>query len=107
LRLCVQKLCKHLGKPEKNINDVIAALVKNGLHLHVQQALDIVRVVGNNAVHPGQIDLKDDRATAERLFGLVNLIAETMISLPNHVASLFDSLPEEARKAIEKRDGTA
>ncbi len=105
LRLGIQKLCKHLGEPGDNINDDIAALVSKGLDPRVQQALDVVRVVGNNAVHPGQINLKDDRTTAEKLFGLVNLITEIMISQPEHVASMFDSLPESARKAIEKRDG--
>ncbi len=62
-------------------------------------------MVGNNAVHPGQINLKDDRTTAEKLFGLVNLITEIMISQPKHVASMYDGLPENARQAIEKRDG--
>ena len=104
LRLGIQKLCEHLGEPGDNINDDIAALVRKGLDGRVQQALDVVRVIGNNAVHPGQIDLKDDRATAEKLFGLVNLIAEIMITQPKHVGSMFDSLPEPARKAIEKRD---
>ncbi len=105
LRLSVQKLCKHLGEAGANINEDIAALVKKGLDVRVRQALDVVRVIGNNAVHPGKIDLRDDRATAERLFGLVNLIAEIMISQPKHVSDMFASLPEGARKAIETRDG--
>ncbi|TVS00700.1 MAG: DUF4145 domain-containing protein [Rhodospirillales bacterium] len=105
LRLSIQKLCKELGEQGKNINDDIAALVKKGLPVRVQQALDVVRVVGNHAVHPGQIELRDDRATAETLFGLVNLIAEIMISQPKHVQEMFEGLPEGARKAIEKRDG--
>lgn len=104
LRLAIQKLCKELGGKGKNIDEDIAALVKKGLDVRVQQALDVVRVIGNNAVHPGQIDLRDDTATAEKLFGLVNLIAEIMITQPKHIASMFDSLPESARKAIERRD---
>jgi hypothetical protein len=105
LRLAIQKLCKHLGESGKDINADIANLVKKGLSQKVQKALDVVRVVGNNAVHPGQIDLKDDAATVEELFGLVNLIAEVMITQPKHVDQLYDSLPESQRKAIEKRDG--
>jgi hypothetical protein len=87
-----------------NINGDIAALVKKGLDPRVQKALDIVRVVGNHAVHPGQIDLRDDRPTAERLFGLVNLICEKMISEPKHVEEMYGKIPEELRAAIEKRD---
>ncbi|WP_291206905.1 DUF4145 domain-containing protein [Hyphomonas sp.] len=105
LRLCVQKLCKELGEKGKNIDEDIAALVKKGLDIRVQRALDVVRVVGNNAVHPGQIDLSDDRATAEELFKLVNLIVEIMISQPKHIEEMFARLPETALKAIERRDG--
>jgi hypothetical protein len=105
LRLGIQKLCKHLGEGGNNINADIAALVRKGLDARVQQALDVVRVIGNHAVHPGQIDIRDDRATAEKLFGLMNLIAEIMITQPKHVTAIYESLPESARKAIQKRDG--
>lgn len=104
LRLAIQKLCKALKQPGNNINDDIAALVKAGLDPLVQQSLDIVRVIGNNAVHPGQIDLRDDRATAETLFKLFNLIVDKAISEPKHVQEIYESLPEGAIKAIEKRD---
>lgn len=104
IRLAIQKLCKHLGQPGNNINDDIGALVKKGLDQRVQQALDFVRVIGNNAVHPGQIDLRDDRATAETLFKLLNLIVDKTISEPKHVAEVYASLPEGVIKAIERRD---
>lgn len=107
IRLAIQKLCKELGQPGKNINEDIGALVKGGLDPRVQQALDAVRVIGNSAVHPGQIDLRDDRATAETLFKLLNLIVDKTISEPKHVSEVYASLPEGAVKAIEKRDGKA
>lgn len=105
LRLCVQKLCKHLGEKGANIDADIASLVKKGLNPVVQQSLDIVRVIGNESVHPGAIDLNDDRETALRLFELVNAIADQMISHPKKVKEMYGKLPEAKRKAIEERDG--
>lgn len=104
LRLAMQKLCKHLGEPGKNINDDIAALVKKGLDPRVQKALDVVRVIGNNAVHPGEIDIRDNRETAQHLFGLINLIADIMISQPKAVDKIYDGLGPGPLAAIVMRD---
>jgi glutaredoxin len=104
LRLCVQKLCEQVGEKGNNINDDIASLVKKGLPVRIQQALDIVRVVGNNAVHPGQINLEDNVDVANQLFALINLIAEVMITQPKHVEDFYKSLPGGAIEAINKRD---
>lgn len=105
LRLVIQKLCKHLGEPGKNINDDIASLVKTGLPNKVQEALDSVRVIGNDSVHPGEFDLRDDRDTALILFRLVNLICRKMISEPNEVEGIYSSLPAVKIDGIKKRDG--
>lgn len=104
LRLAVQKLCLQLGERGRNINEDIASLVQKGLPIQIQRALDIVRVIGNDAVHPGQIDLRDNTETARALFDLVNLIVEDRISRPEHIEHLYASLPEDKRKAIERRD---
>lgn len=104
LRLAVQKLCKHLGEPGKDINQDIASLVKKGLDPIIQQALDAVRVVGNHAVHPGQMDIKDDPSTVAELVDVINLIADQLISKPKKVAALYARLPEDKRRAIEVRD---
>lgn len=104
LRLCVQKLCAHLGQPGKNINLDIGALVIKGLPPKVQQALDSVRVIGNDAVHPGSIDLRDDRETVDKLFRLVNFIADKMITEPREIEELYEGLPAEKLAAIAKRD---
>lgn len=103
LRLAIEKLCRHVGE-SGDINAMIGALVKKGLDERLQQALDYVRVVGNEAVHPGQMDLKDDVATASTLFGLVNLIADRLISEPKHVAELYATLPPGKLAGIEARD---
>ena len=73
LRLAIDMLLKHLGEAG-TINEGIKNLVKKGLDERIQQALDIVRVTGNNAVHPGEIDFNDS-TDVQTLFGLINLIA--------------------------------
>jgi hypothetical protein len=104
LRLAVQKLCAELGGSGENINDDIAALVRKGLPQGVQQALDALRVIGNNAVHPGELDLQDDRDTAQSLFALLNFIVEQQIAEPERLSAAYNLLPEGARRAIERRD---
>ncbi|WP_256666270.1 DUF4145 domain-containing protein [Pseudomonas sp. KBS0710] len=104
LRLAIQKLCKELGQPGENINNDIKALVAAGLDSRVQKALDAVRVIGNSAVHPGKIDITDDRATAESLFKLINLIVDKTISEAKHVQEVYDSLPKNLIDAINERD---
>lgn len=105
LRLCLQKLAVRLGGNGKNINDDIAYLVQQGLPARVQQALDVVRVVGNNAVHPGEMNIEDKPQTAIAMFGLINLIVDNQITQPKQVADLFSNLPDGAKSAVAKRDG--
>ena len=105
LRLAIQVLCKKLGEKGKDINEDIGNLVKKGLPEVVQQSLDVVRVTGNNAVHPGQIDT-DDPEVVGNLFDLVNIIVEYMIAMPKKVSGLYSSLPGAAKESIKKRDCT-
>lgn len=104
LRLAVQKLMVVLDEDGKNINNDIGNLVAKGLPVQVQQALDYCRVVGNNAVHPGEIDLNDTPEIAHNIFEMINFIVEDRISQPKHIQSLYEKLPKSARDAIEKRD---
>lgn len=104
LRLAIQKLCIALGSPGKNLNEDIGGLVEQGLPFQVQRSLDIVRVVGNNQVHPGVLDVRDDPSIAMTLFELVNIIVEDRIARPKQVEALYAKLPEGARKQIEERD---
>lgn len=103
LRLSVETLVNKMKPGTGNLNDKIGLLVEDGLHPKIQQALDSVRVIGNNAVHPGEIDA-DDPETVAVLFGLVNLIVEETIEKPKHVEKIFGMLPDGAKEGIERRD---
>lgn len=104
LRLTVQKLCKHFGEPGRDINADIGSLVQKGLPKQLQEALDVVRVIGNEAVHPGEIDFEDNPGVAYSLFQLINLIVEKMITEPRQIAEIYQTLPAKKLAGITQRD---
>lgn len=106
LRLAVQMLIVHLGGKGKDINSDIGTLVKNGLPIQIQQALDIVRIIGNNAVHPGVINFDDTPEISATLFELINIIVREMITRPKEIENFYQTLPPNLLNQIEKRDKT-
>lgn len=107
LRLAVQILCKELGESGENINDDIAALVGKGMNSDVQKMLDTLRVIGNNAVHPGEINLDDGDDISISLFSLLNFIVEEMISKPKKIQEMYNIIPENLRASIDRRNERA
>jgi hypothetical protein len=104
LRLGIEELLVLTLGSGKSINHDIKQLVKDGLSLKIQKALDILRVVGNHAVHAGQINFKDDPQITHNLFGIINLIAYEMITQPKEIDALYETLPENDKENISKRD---
>jgi len=105
-RLAIEKLTKKLIPNKNSLNERIAALVKKGLSKKIQQSLDIVRIIGNNAVHPGEIDLTDNSNMATSLLSLLNVIVEEQISTPKRIEQMYNDLPQGNLKSIQKRDQT-
>lgn len=104
LRLAIQKLCVQLEEKGDDINTAIGNLVKKGLPVRVQQSLDALRVIGNEAVHPGELDLRDDQDTAVQLFKLINFITEKMITEPKEIEAIYAKIPESKKQQINERD---
>jgi hypothetical protein len=105
LRLAVEKLVNGLDAKGKDLNTKIGDLVSKGLSPKIQKSLDVVRFIGNEAVHPGQIDLNDSPEIAQTLFRLVNVIADDMITKPKEIDLIYDELvPENHKNGINKRD---
>lgn len=104
LRLAIEKLTIELGAVGDDLNTRIGDLVRKGLAPAAQQALDSLRVIGNEAVHPGQLDLKDNQETAIKLFDVMNFIIEEMITRPKKIEDIYSIIPESKKEQIERRD---
>jgi hypothetical protein len=73
IHLSIQTLMQETGK---HLDDKIASLVSKGLEVELQESMEALRALGNNGVHSGDIDLKEDKATATRIFALLKMIVE-------------------------------
>ncbi|MCU5141325.1 DUF4145 domain-containing protein [Bacillus cereus] len=94
LRLSLEKLLVHLKCPEKDniYNNIKLLKERDNINDVVFDALNAVRLVGNNAVHPGKINIDDNPKIAGTLFWLLNFIVEELISKPAKVSEFKKSL---------------
>ena len=91
LRLTIKKIIMHLGQPGENLIDDINRLVQQkGMPDRLRQALDMVRVIGDKPIKPGQIDDEDDQSMGLKLFAVIDLIADAMISQQNKLDEIYD-----------------
>lgn len=107
LRLALEKLLIIVGAKGKSINSMITNLVvEHKIPTSVQQALDTIRILGNDGVHPGVIDISDDerKENALMLFSLLNIIVDRMIKADMQIQQFYSLIPESKREAIEQRD---
>ena len=104
LRLGLQILLGAVGGGGKNINNDIGKIVALGVEPETQRALDILRVFGNNGAHPGAIKLDEDPDLVQKMYGLMNYVADRLISQKNQINELFEGLPEKIKDDIESRD---
>jgi hypothetical protein len=102
LRLTIEKLCNELGVGAESLKDDTPLFVRQHVDTRVQKVLDAARMIDGNAVRPDEIDLQDDRATAERLSSLVNLICEKMIMEPTHLQAVYTRLREGSQTEIDQ-----
>jgi len=103
LRLALQKLIIHLGESGKNLDDDIANLARKGLPKKIYKALEAVRVIGNEAIHPGIISPKDDINTTIALFNLLNMIVDIMILQPKKFNEIYSKIPKSKKPTKKSR----
>lgn len=106
LRLGLEILLPHLGADKAKINTMIQQLVEERKAIgRVQKAMDALRVIGNDAVHPGVIDLegRDNKEVSVALFKITNYIVAETLGSDEMVEDLYSLLPGRVKEGIENR----
>ena len=100
LRLALEELCDKWGAEGKNIQSKIDWLIKNkSISPRIVRMMDTVRITGNEAVHPGMIDLRDkDGKIAIALFILLNRIIENVITEEREEEAIYELLPNSKKR---------
>jgi hypothetical protein len=95
----------YLGESGKNMELDVSNLIRKGLPDKFRDAFWAVRVIGVDAVRPGEVSGMDDVDTAIALFNLTNMIVESTISQQRKVNQLYTTLPnpKPARKRTRRK----
>jgi len=103
LRLALQELLSELGAKGNGLKDAIEDLAESESDPTIAKALETVRITGNHAVHPGQIDFDDKPEMALGLFKLINYIAGRVITDKKEVEEMHARLPGGVKGVSDKR----
>lgn len=109
LRVSIDRLTLDLVSEQEGstLDKRIGVLVARGLDPKVQRMLDVVRVIGNEAAHPGSVDFDASPELVAALFWVVNEICAEMLTKPRRLEELYDALPAPKLLGIEQRDAKA
>ena len=102
LRLALQEILNKVVKGgEKNSINENIGILSEGVDETTQKALDIIRIIGNNAVHPGEIRVEEENT--EDMYNLLNIIVQKTISNKKQIDDLWNNLPENYKESIKNR----
>lgn len=79
-------------------------VAEKGLSPKIQSAMDAIRIYGNDSVHIGEINDSDTQETAEKLFRMINIIIQTMITDNKTIDGLMSNVSDSQKEHIKKRD---
>ena len=112
LRVALERLCKEKGNKNSSLDKNIKLLREQKMIPEtLVQAMTAIRLVGNDAAHsdPSKIDfdVDDDEssAVAEKLFRMINIIADRLITNEKDVKDLMDDLNKEAQPQTPAEGG--
>src|ERR1700719_257354 len=76
IRICIQNMMPLLKQTGKNLDENISSLLRKGLEVQIQQAMDVLQVIRRNPGQESHVDLRDETAIATRVFESLKEILE-------------------------------
>ncbi|EKL1317657.1 DUF4145 domain-containing protein [Campylobacter lari] len=111
LRLALQELMKYLkenvqiynGLKNRNINEDIEEIINIGNFYQEQkemfeEAMNSIRLIGNKASHPSELDINDNSEIANTLFEMINFIVGEIITKPKEREERLNKLKSSIGK---------
>ena len=80
MRLCIQKLVPLLEDNGKELNQRVSSLVRKGLEMEMQQAMDVLQVLRSDPVQLSPLDSQADKETALRFLDSLKEVLERRMS---------------------------
>jgi hypothetical protein len=76
IRICIQNMMPLLKETGKSLDENISSLVRKGLEVEIQQAMDVLQVFRRNPGQESDVDLRDETAIATRMLESLKEILE-------------------------------
>jgi thiol-disulfide isomerase/thioredoxin len=82
-RVCIQNMMPLLEQTGKNLDENISSLVRKGLEVEIQQAMDVLQVVRKSPLQTTEFDLTEENETAKQFFNsLERILKRRMLKKP-------------------------
>lgn len=108
LRVALERLMSEAGSSGKTLNDAIGDYVAaGGVPAELQQAMDTVRITGNDAAHPEELRLDDTAGGVAALFEIVNELVDRLVGFKARMARIYENLDPAKLDQVKRRDGSA
>ena len=65
-----------LKQDGENLNDTMSSLVHKGLEVDIQQAMEVLQILGNDLVQPTSLDTQEDKEMALRFVDSLKAILD-------------------------------
>lgn len=101
-RLCLEKLLDELGIKQGNLHHRLKMLQELDINHRALQAADLIRCLGNKAMHGGEIDFDESPDAPVLLAQLINYVALNFLTLPAQIEKLHKAIPEDKRAIKHK-----